>query len=565
MLGRVTLSLLVVFSKADRSSLVQTCVQDNVCFQGSSLVTSNGKNFESYQGIPYAAPPVGPLRFKSPDPYQFVVGELVDVSGNSLVMCPQLAPDPATAELRPVGVEDCLKLNVYVPETPLDVLLPVMVWIHGGGLETGSNNYVDYGPLRLLDQDMIVVTINYRLGPLGYLSLGSDVVPGNAGMLDQVLAMEWVQENIGYFSGDKDRVTVFGESAGSASIAYHLLSPRSVGLFQRGILQSGTALGLTWGGYIPADKAVQYAAIFAANLQCDEGDLACLQDRDVSDIIRQTRILDIPDDAVPDFGTAWMPVMDAGFTEDFFLPGDPQDLLSSGQFNADIEIMIGSNKDEGLLWMVNEVFDENLYAQISDDWDKYGPMRIFNIADPNDITEEDVEKARAILQFYTGEGGSFAPEYFNSLVDMFTDSFALYGAHQTMEAFLGSKMRVFHYILTYQGEYSLLNLYGLPTMGVCHADDLLYLFDPIFGNSGWDSDTNTLTDTDLLVSERMVSAWANFAAFGDPTPPSDTQDIVWLPASPGIFQYLNISGPNPGMEYSDDIKDRMEFWTGLMG
>ena len=99
-------------------------------------------------------------------------------------------------------------------------------------------------------------------------------------MLDQVLAIKWVKENIQYFHGDPDRVTVFGESTGSASIAFHLLSPRSKGLFQ-----SGTALGYAWGGYITADNAMQYSQPFATNLGCDEGGLACLQSRDKNDII----------------------------------------------------------------------------------------------------------------------------------------------------------------------------------------------------------------------------------------------------------------------------------------
>jgi carboxylesterase type B len=544
---------------------VETCTVDNVCFQGSVGVSNSQRQFESYQGIPYATPPVADLRFLSPEPYQYKAGERVDVSGDSRVMCTQLVADSVTGELLPLGVEDCLKLNVYVPDTMDDVLLPVMVWIHGGGLETGSNNFVDYGPTRLLDKDVVVVSINYRLGPFGYLSLGSSTVPGNAGMLDQVLALQWVRDNIGYFHGDPSLVTVFGESAGSASIAYHLLSPLSRGLFQRGILQSGTALGLAWGGYIPSHKALQYSQIFSANLHCPQGDLACLQSKESSEVIMQTFLLDIPGNALENFGTAWMPVMDAEFTEESFLPGNPQDLLTSGQFNSDAEIIIGSNRNEGLLWMIGEIFDDSLYANISADWDMYGPMRIFNIADPNDITPDDIEKARAFLKFYTGEEGSFEKQYFENLVDMFTDSFALFGIHQTMKAFVANDMKVFHYILTYEGEFSLLNIYGLPPMGVCHADDLFYLFDPIFGNSGWDSNTNALTGTDIEVSELMVSAWANFAAYGDPTPPSDMLESAWLPVGKDNFQYLNISGPSPQMEYSEDIGTRMQFWTELMG
>jgi len=533
-----------------------TCTAASVCYQGSLALTNTGVGYQSYQGIPYAKPPVAALRFKAPEAYQADAGEQVDVSGNFQVVCPQLdslGPVPI------IGEEDCLKLNVYVPEDVED-LLPVMIWIHGGGLETGSNNFVDYGPLRFLDKGMLVVAINYRLGPLGYLSLGTDSVPGNAGLLDQVMALQWVQDNIASFNGDPGKVTVFGESAGSASIAYHILSPRSKGLFQRGILQSGTPLGLTWGGYIPAAKAVEYSDMFLSNLLCTPGDLACIQSKSMVDIINNTYVLDIQGDALGNFGTAWMPVMDADFTEDSFLPGNPQDLLNSGEFNSDVEIIIGSNRDEGLLWMLGEMFYSSQYEAMAAGWDMYGPMRIFNIADPDDITAEDVEKARAILKFYTG--GSFNQGHLTNLVELFTDSFALYGVFQTMEAFVAQNMKVFHYILTYEGEYSLLNLYGLPTMGVCHADDVIYLFDPLFGSSGWDSEANALTGTDLQVSEYMVSAWANFAAFGDPTPPS--AESSWLPVGPGDFQYLNISGPAPQMDNSEDVRTRMEFWTNIM-
>jgi carboxylesterase type B len=209
-------------------------------------------------------------------------------------VCPQL-----DIGNNPIGEEDCLKLNVYVPDIVED-LMPVMVWIYGGGLETGSNNFGDYGPLRFLDKGILVVTIKYRLGPFGFLSLGTDIVPGNAGLLDQVLALKWVQDNIASFNGDSDKVTVFGESAGSASVAYHLLSPRSKRLFQRGIFQSGTALAITWGGYMPLDKAVKYSDLFTSNLLCSEGNLPCLQSKEMTDILAQTHLLDIPDDALLD-------------------------------------------------------------------------------------------------------------------------------------------------------------------------------------------------------------------------------------------------------------------------
>ena len=121
--------------------------------------------------------------------------------------------------------EDCLLLNVYVPETPTDDLLPVIVWIHGGAYIFGDGTEYMYGPLYYMAHDVIMVSVRYRLGPLGFLSLGTEDVPGNAGIRDQVMAMEWVQDNIARFGGNPDLVTIYGQSAGSFSSTYHLMSP----------------------------------------------------------------------------------------------------------------------------------------------------------------------------------------------------------------------------------------------------------------------------------------------------------------------------------------------------
>ena len=131
------------------------------------------------------------------------------------------------------GQEDCLLLNIFVPSSAFDnanVSLPVMVWIHGGSFIVGSNQPSSYGPSHFMDRDVIVVLVNYRLGPLGFLSLGTEDVPGNAGLRDQTMAFQWVNENIASFGGDPSRITIFGESAGSLSVGLHLLSPLSEGI-----------------------------------------------------------------------------------------------------------------------------------------------------------------------------------------------------------------------------------------------------------------------------------------------------------------------------------------------
>ena len=139
------------------------------------------------------------FRFKPPQPYKYLE-DVIDVSGMSMDRCPQPF---AIGEI--IGTEDCLKMNIYVP-TLKNENMPVMVWIHGGGLTTGSNNFNEYGPLNFLGQNVLVVTINYRLGALGFLSLGNEETPGNAGMLDQILALQWIKENISAFGGDPSKV-----------------------------------------------------------------------------------------------------------------------------------------------------------------------------------------------------------------------------------------------------------------------------------------------------------------------------------------------------------------------
>ena len=196
----------------------------------------------AFLGIPYAAPPIGDLRWLPPQPPAGWSGVLdATKAGNQC----------AQARIRDQGVagsEDCLFLNIYAPDTP-DKALPVMVWIHGGTFLVGSGSQYDGRELAERGH-LILVTINYRLGPFGFLvnrSLdGADPgqLSGNYGLLDQQAALRWVKDNIEAFGGDPGKVTVAGESAGAISIGLQLVSPGAAGLFERAILESGPFLHL---------------------------------------------------------------------------------------------------------------------------------------------------------------------------------------------------------------------------------------------------------------------------------------------------------------------------------
>jgi len=213
----------------------------------------------AFHAIPYANPPLEELRFQLPRPYDKGYGTPEDpyLYNNSYInnkICPQVKNQFTKVDRED---EDCLHLSVYSPDIHSDTLRPVLVWIHGGDFESGSGMHRHFGPERFMkDGDIVMVSINYRLGTLGFLSLGTEELPGNAGLWDQVEALKWIKANIDSFGGNPGNVTIMGESAGSWSVMYQLLSPKSAGLFQRVISQSGTPMSPAYHEYAE-DKAIE--------------------------------------------------------------------------------------------------------------------------------------------------------------------------------------------------------------------------------------------------------------------------------------------------------------------
>lgn len=289
------------------------------------LDTSSGREF---LGIPYATPPVGGLRWQPPQdasPWR----SPLDAShfGNH---CAQVASPFGVAS----STEDCLFLNVY---TPGDALLgrPVMVYIHGGAFQTGESD--DYDPRKLVRQGVVVVTINYRLGSLGFFANPTltaespEATSGNYGLIDQQAALRWVHRNIGAFGGDPGNVTLFGESAGGLSVHAHLASPRSHGLFERAIAESG-AYALTQPTLAAAEAE---GTAFATAVGCSGQDAACLRAVPVSTLLANQSLSP----------TAYLPNVDGTI-----LPQSVGAAFSSGQFNR-VPVIEGSNHDEFRLFV----------------------------------------------------------------------------------------------------------------------------------------------------------------------------------------------------------------------
>ncbi|XP_049947705.1 esterase FE4-like [Schistocerca serialis cubense] len=191
--------------------------------RGSVVISKLGTPYAAFRGVPYATPPLGDLRFQAPQPAASWSGVRDALEEGSA--CTQVPlPDITTA--RDPGDEDCLVLNLYVP---LNTTEPpaVYVWMPGGAYFVGSGTIAQYGPDLLIEEGIAAVTVNYRLGALGFLSTEDEVIPGNAGLKDQVMALRWLQQNVAAFGADPEKVTVGGESADGSSAAHHLISPSS--------------------------------------------------------------------------------------------------------------------------------------------------------------------------------------------------------------------------------------------------------------------------------------------------------------------------------------------------
>jgi len=292
----------------------------------------------TFLGIPYAKPPVGELRWQPPQPAERWT-EVLDATQFRHRCLNNLSPAPQSG-----ASEDCLFLNVYVPRNPASAAgsaakpFPVMVWIHGGSNVSGSGDSADPTPLLTLGDGVVVVTLNYRLGPFGFLAHPALDTPGvpaaNQGVMDQQLALRWVQQNIERFGGDPGNVTNFGQSAGGMNVQSLLISPLSAGLFHRAIVQSG--------GYMldaPSLADSQKRGVeFAKRVGCEENTASCLRALDAAKILDNTDLLG-PGRAF-DFATV----------DGRVLTETQRAAFTAGRFHR-VPVLVGNNTDEGLLFM----------------------------------------------------------------------------------------------------------------------------------------------------------------------------------------------------------------------
>ncbi|XP_055610403.1 venom carboxylesterase-6 isoform X2 [Uranotaenia lowii] len=300
------------------------------------------------------------------------------------------------------GVEDCLQLNVYVPERPLAVdPLPVMVFFHGGGFQCGSGTRYFYGPDFLLEEDVIYIGANFRLGPLGFLSTESLECPGNNGLKDQNMVLRWIRDNVAAFGGDPNLVTVFGESAGGASGTYHMMSPLSKGLFQRVISQSGVNLD-AWAQPAHTGVARTRAVQLGEMVGCSEGKNGNIAS--MLDCVRKVSAADVTK-TFYDFFTwdtdpmiPFPPVVEPEH-DGAFISKHPRDEMEPHAIG--LPWMTGLTMDEGALKSAALINVPELRASLNEHWDRALPVSLYydhHQQDPDSGRQRAITEA--INRFY---------------------------------------------------------------------------------------------------------------------------------------------------------------------
>ena len=492
--------------------------------QGSA--TAANPDVMAFMGIPFAAPPVGDLRWQPPAPVTAWSG--VRDATQSGAICMQDGGQDVAQD------EDCLFLNVWAPRETAEPL-PVLFWIHGGGYTGGSGSTALYDGTPLAGDGAVVVTINYRLNVFGFLAHPalSDESPhgasGNYGLLDMVAALEWVRDNIATFGGDPDRVMIFGESAGGGAVMSVMLMPQAEGLYHRAIAQSNYVVGwdrpldMPARGYAPAEaQGVRVAEALGATGDDAAAQLAAMREASAADVLEASNR-----DAGNTFrrtGNVWAPNVDG-----WAIPDDPLAMYEAGR-QHDVPLITGLMGNEGSLMTRNMDIDD------AASFEAY-------------VREVYPDYADAMLAHY----GVSSPETAKIGIDALIHDFFFAGPVRAQAEAHARKMSP---VWLYHFTHAPPTAWGRE-LGAHHAAELAYVFGTLTRtDAGGErplglSPVGDFTDADFRLSETVRGYWLQFAATGDPnrsdlpawpafTLESDSHLVLNTAVAPGSD--LNVAG-----------------------
>jgi len=443
------------------ATVAGAALPDPIKLDAGLITGASGKTtgVQVYKGIPYAAPPVGDLRWRAPQPIAAWQGvRKTDEFGS---ICMQTTAPGAAAKMS----EDCLFLNVFTAAQRAGDKRPVMVWMHPGGYNSGSGSQPAYDGESFASKGVVIVTINYRLGALGFFSHpqltqeGDHRWAANQAFLDQLAALRWVQRNITAFGGDPRNVTAFGNSAGGTSISNLVASPLSKGLFKRAISQSGAWLGLSIAPVRTLADAEAAGLKAAETLQAPS--LAALRAMPASEILKAAR------------GAG--PVIDG-----VFFPTDPAQIYARGQQNK-VAIIAGSNKDEGTFFV---------QPTTAASWTERAQRRF------GDRTTE-------YLRLYPATNDEVATQ---SQFDAFRDELAWVDRNYAqLQTQAGVKAWLYYFTHEPPGP----PLWPARASGATHGGEAQFIWNNLIADRPW-------RDSDHAVADYMQAYWINFATKGDP-------------------------------------------------
>ncbi|KAM3955322.1 esterase FE4 [Aphomia sociella] len=497
----------------------------------------NGDFYEFY-GIPYATAPSGRDRFKAPLPVERRETPLY--AGNKDIECPQVYyTGEDDEEIYLYGEEDCLKMHIMVPEIATEEnLVPVLVYIHSGAFSAGNANMAR--SLYLTRHDIIVITFNYRLGAIGFACLGTEEIPGNAGLKDQVAALKWINKNIKKFGGDPHKVTLAGFSTGAAMAELLALSKTTDGLFNKIILESGSALSPFAINRDPVSTVRNVAVSMGYK---DTGNLKAL-----NEFFLNAPIKNITAKSLNFFLTnstfGFAPCIENVLENtEAFLTESPLDILSKNENK--VSVLTGFSNMEGLsraskfdTWseLMNKDFKQFLPADL-----------VFKDDKIRESIVNDVKK-----YYFQGEEVSLVN--LQGYIDYFSDSMFKYSILKSAKLHATRTTRpVYLYEFSYVGQLNVKHFYMDRIKGASHRDQTSYILD-FYGS--------TQKPKDMDTRDRMTSMWSDFVKYEDPTAyESPLINFKWLKYSNEQPDYLSID--EKLIMKRDLLSNSYEFWNNI--
>ncbi|XP_035999250.1 neuroligin-2b isoform X1 [Fundulus heteroclitus] len=539
---------------------------------------------EQFLGVPYATAPIGERRFQPPE----APGSWQEIRNATQFapVCPQNVHGILPEIMLPVWFtdnldaaatyvqnqsEDCLYLNIYVPtedgpltkkqdestmNRPRDEDIrdrrkkPVMLFIHGGSYMEGSGNMFD-GSVLAAYGNVIVVTMNYRIGVLGFLSTADQSAKGNYGLLDQIQALRWLNENIGHFGGDPERITIFGSGAGAACVNLLILSHHSEGLFQRAIAQSGSAISSWSISYRP----VTHTKILAKKVGCTLDNMA-----ELVDCLRRKSFRELVDQDIQParYHIAFGPVVDGDV-----VPDDPGTLMQQGEF-LNYDILLGVNQGEGLKFVDDSEGEDGISAASFDYTISNFVENLYENPPGKDILRETIK-----FMYTDWADRDNSDMRRKTLLALFTDHQWVAPAVATAKLHAEFQSHVYFYTFHHHCQTE-----ARPDWAdAAHGDEIPYVFGiPMVGAT--DLFPCNFSKNDVMLSAVVMTYWTNFAKTGDPnlpvpqdttfihTKPNRFEEVIWTKFSSKDKQYLHI-GLKPRVR--DNYRaNKVAFWLELV-